>query len=100
MLRSEPRRDCLILFHAPWCTDCDGLMEAFDQLAEAQEDVLVATLDVGSNEVPAPKLLHGVPEVVLVRADAKSLEEAIRYDGSDMSAPAIGAWLDAARIKR
>ena len=100
VLRSEPRRDCLILFHAPWCTDCDGLMEAFDQLAEAQEDVLVATLDVGSNEVPAPKLLHGVPEVVLVRADAKSLEEAIRYDGSDMSAPAIRAWLDAARIKR
>ena len=79
VLRSEPRRDCLILFHAPWCTDCDGLMEAFDQLAEAQEDVLVATLDVGSNEVPAPKLLHGVPEVVLVRADAKSLEGR-RYD--------------------
>ena len=40
-----------------------------------------AMIDVGVNQVPAPRLSHGLPSVYLFKAHATSLREAVRHEG-------------------
>ena len=86
----------LVAFHAPaWCIVCRTVVEtAFPALATQFSDdagVSLAELDVSVNEVPpGVPALQQLPTVLLFRANASSLGEAVRYNGdwpqADMAA--------------
>ena len=86
ILGGEPRCDVLVLVHAPWCPSCKDLLgEIFPavaaRLTEEFTRVKVAAIDVMANELPpgVPEVL-ALPEVLLFRANASGLGDALLLD--------------------
>ena len=81
----------LVLFEAPWCVACRALASALEELAASRATcTVVARIDAMRHRVAGPAV-PTLPTLLLFRAGATQLSEAIRYDG-DGGAADVGAF--------
>ena len=95
--------DTLVLFHSPWCVDCDtagAVHAALAQRYAADANVSFARLDVSKNDVVAPRI-GALPSLYFFRRTARWLDDAVGYEGLRTSgggaAAAIAAFVERER---
>lgn len=75
ILRSE--KPVLLDFWAPWCTPCRELMPVVDALAEEQEDIKVAKVNVDEQPELAKKYrIFSIPTLLVIR-DGQTVNKSV-----------------------
>ena len=95
----DPTTDCLIAFCNPFDPVCKSFQSKYMKLAKKLKKVaglVVATLDVSTNDVPVQYNLKEQPAVYLV----KRSEDAFGSDGAAASAPAPIRYAGAAEVQK
>lgn len=84
-------RDCLVMFHAPWCGHCKALLPKWDALGElfakADGAVLVAKMDATLNEIDVEGVaVKGFPTIVFFSHGGKPTTYEGGREVADLSA--------------
>jgi protein disulfide isomerase len=90
---TDPSKDVLVEFYAPWCGHCKKLEPVYRDVAKKLEGVstlVIANMDVTANDV-AGLDVEGFPTIKLWRADKK--DDPIDYD-SDRDVDSFINWLE------
>jgi protein disulfide-isomerase A1 len=88
LVTQDPKRDILVVYHAPWCGHCRKLMptlrELGTKLAHAGKGLKIVKIDATRNEIPSVHI-SGYPTIVLYNAVDKPIpvneRKSIAYNG-------------------
>lgn len=85
-ITSDPKKDVLVKYYAPWCGHCKRMAPAYQELADvyasdknAKDKIVIAEIDATANDISGLDL-EGYPTVILYPAGKKS--KPVTYQGN------------------